>query len=88
MDPLYSWKLVLSPCPDVGFVLAFILWFGQLKKTKNPLFLAENIVQPLHDKNKNYYFHRRFRRVPNIDECELGDEVCFFEANEQFKRDK
>ena len=51
-------------------------------------FLAENIVQPLHDKNKTYYFHRRFRRVPNIDECELGDELCLFEANEQYKRDK
>ena len=50
--------------------------------------LSEKVVEPLHEKNKTYYYHRRLRRVPTIDECDVGDEVCFFEANEQYKRDK
>ncbi|XP_060064152.1 NADH dehydrogenase [ubiquinone] 1 beta subcomplex subunit 10-like [Ylistrum balloti] len=34
------------------------------------------------------YYHRRFNRVPTIDECYTDDELCRFEANQQFKRDK
>lgn len=48
----------------------------------------EKVVEPFHGKHKNYYYHRRFRRVPTIDECEVNEETCFYEANEQFKRDK
>ncbi len=48
----------------------------------------EKIVVPANEKNKHYYYHRRFRRVPTIDECYTDDEMCIFEANEQFKRDK
>ena len=51
-------------------------------------FVSETVVEPLHEKNKQYYFHRKFRRVPTIDECEIDDELCIFESNEQFKRDK
>ncbi|KAK2173437.1 hypothetical protein NP493_875g00074 [Ridgeia piscesae] len=51
-------------------------------------YFKEKVVEPLHEKNKTYYYHRRLRRVPTIDECDVGDEVCFFEANEQYKRDK
>ena len=51
-------------------------------------FVLETVVEPLHEKNKQYYFHRKFRRVPTIDECEIDDELCIFESNEQFKRDK
>ncbi|XP_023240060.1 NADH dehydrogenase [ubiquinone] 1 beta subcomplex subunit 10-like [Centruroides sculpturatus] len=37
---------------------------------------------------KYYYYHEKFRRVPTIDECEIGDVLCYYEANEQYKRDK
>ncbi|OWF48479.1 NADH dehydrogenase [ubiquinone] 1 beta subcomplex subunit 10-like [Mizuhopecten yessoensis] len=34
------------------------------------------------------YYHRRFNRVPTIDECYTDDVMCRFEADQQFKRDK
>merc|ERR1712055_1226317 len=34
------------------------------------------------------WYHRKFRRVPTIDECYTDDIVCYTEANEQFKRDR
>jgi len=48
----------------------------------------ELVVEPVQSKNKNYYYHRRYRRVPNIDECHVNDPLCKFEAQEQFRRDK
>lgn len=40
-------------------------------------------------KRENYpYYHRKFNRVPEIDECAFGDAVCIYEANEQYIRDR
>lgn len=35
----------------------------------------EKIVEPLHDKHALPYYHRRFNRVPGIDECGVNDFV-------------
>lgn len=51
-------------------------------------YFREKVVDPIRSKNKQYYYHRQFRRVPTIDECDVGDEVCVYEANEQYKRDR
>uniref|UniRef100_A0A915DFJ4 NADH dehydrogenase [ubiquinone] 1 beta subcomplex subunit 10 n=1 Tax=Ditylenchus dipsaci TaxID=166011 RepID=A0A915DFJ4_9BILA len=48
----------------------------------------EKIVEPLHDKHKMPYYHRKLDRVPEIDQCGVTDEACIFEANEQFRLDK
>ncbi|XP_054166518.1 NADH dehydrogenase [ubiquinone] 1 beta subcomplex subunit 10-like [Oppia nitens] len=37
---------------------------------------------------KQYYYHKRFRRVPTVDQCYTDDQACIYEANEQYKRDK
>lgn len=50
--------------------------------------VRELIVDPLQSKNKSYYYHRRYRRVPTIDECHVNDPLCKFEAQDQFRRDK
>jgi len=42
----------------------------------------------MQSRNKLQYYHRHYRRVPTIDMCEIGDEICFFEAEEQFRRDR
>lgn len=60
--------------------------FGFIDKPAT--YFREKFVEPIQSKNKNYYYHRRFRRVPTVDECYTDDPVCYFEANEQFKRDK
>lgn len=50
-------------------------------------FLAESVVLPNRGE-KYYYYHRKLRRVPEIDECYEGDVACIYEANHQFKKDK
>jgi len=49
---------------------------------------AEKVVEPLQSRHKLVYYHRHYRRVPTIDECEVDDQVCFYEANQQFRRDR
>jgi len=46
----------------------------------------ESIVEP-NRKDYNWY-HRSFRRVPTIDECYVDDNICIYEANDQFLRDR
>jgi NADH-ubiquinone oxidoreductase subunit 10 len=56
--------------------------------TQNEYFHAciDKVVAP--SQKKSVYYHRRYRRVPTIDECTVNDPLCYFEANEQFKRDR
>ena len=47
-------------------------------------------IEKFVEKNqKSYpYYHRKYPRVPNVDECGYGDHICLYEANEQFMRDR
>uniref|UniRef100_G3MP36 NADH dehydrogenase [ubiquinone] 1 beta subcomplex subunit 10 n=2 Tax=Amblyomma TaxID=6942 RepID=G3MP36_AMBMU len=47
--------------------------------------VRENIVVP--NRAEYNWYHRKYRRVPTIDECYTDDMMCKFEANEQYKRD-
>ena len=51
-------------------------------------FVPEKVVEPMQSKNNTKYYHRRYPRVKTIDQCEIGDPVCVYEAQEQYKRDK
>ncbi|KAH8037081.1 hypothetical protein MRX96_022105 [Rhipicephalus microplus] len=68
------------------------------EKTMNALYalfdapvtwVRENIVLPNRQERPDYvWYHRKYRRVPTIDECYTDDLMCKFEANEQYKRDR
>merc|ERR1712004_266517 len=87
------WHKNISYCPNMADddqTSTFVRFYEKLFKViDGPATLfREKVVEPIRSKNKQYYYRRQFRRVPTIDECEIGDEVCLYEANEQYKRDR
>jgi len=51
-------------------------------------FFREKIVEPLNDRFKKPYYHRKLTRVPSIDECGVMDRTCILEAQEQYRLDR
>merc|ERR1712004_963642 len=51
------------------------------------VWFRENVVEKVRGPEYHWY-HRRYRRVPTIDECYFHDWACRFEAQEQMERDK
>jgi len=50
--------------------------------------VRENLVEPFRPKESYPWYHRRFKRVPTIDECYMNDQVCKREASVQYFRDR
>ncbi|XP_069125252.1 NADH dehydrogenase [ubiquinone] 1 beta subcomplex subunit 10-like isoform X2 [Argopecten irradians] len=55
---------------------------------KPTTFMKESLDKIRGEKKTVPYYHRRFERVPTIDQCYTDDELCRWEANQQFKRDR
>ncbi|KAH3861107.1 NADH dehydrogenase [ubiquinone] 1 beta subcomplex subunit 10-like [Dreissena polymorpha] len=60
--------------------------FNKLERVANTF--RETFVLPFRQTPRPVYYHRKFARVPTIDQCDISDEVCKYEATEQHERDK
>jgi len=63
--------------------------FAMYRAIDGPVtYLRDKIVVPIQAKNQEKWYHRKFNRVPTVDQCDVDDIVCIYEAEQQFLRDK
>ncbi|XP_077474947.1 NADH dehydrogenase [ubiquinone] 1 beta subcomplex subunit 10 [Stigmatopora argus] len=52
-----------------------------------PVTKFREVIESFQAKNKPVYYHQKFRRVPDLIQCEHGDYLCYYEAEMQWRRD-
>ncbi|XP_056309249.1 NADH dehydrogenase [ubiquinone] 1 beta subcomplex subunit 10 [Danio aesculapii] len=52
-----------------------------------PVSTFRGIVERFRGDKKAYYYHQKFRRVPELTQCQQGDFLCYYEAEMQWRRD-
>ncbi|KAM9844143.1 NADH dehydrogenase [ubiquinone] 1 beta subcomplex subunit 10 [Aulostomus maculatus] len=73
----------LSALPDPALILSKLFYYSvDLPVTK----FREAVVR-IQSQNKLVYYHQKFRRIPDLTECEERDYVCCYEAEMQWRRD-
>ncbi|KAM9393522.1 NADH dehydrogenase [ubiquinone] 1 beta subcomplex subunit 10 [Pholidichthys leucotaenia] len=69
--------------PDPAVILSKLFFYS----VDLPVTKFRDAVSSIRARNKTVYYHQKFRRVPDLTECQEGDYLCYYEANMQWKRD-
>ncbi|XP_070704414.1 NADH dehydrogenase [ubiquinone] 1 beta subcomplex subunit 10 [Pempheris klunzingeri] len=72
-----------SALPNPAVILSKLFYYS----VDLPVTTFRDAADSIRAKNKSVYYHQRFRRVPDLTECEQGDYVCYYEAEMQWRRD-
>ncbi|XP_039265282.1 NADH dehydrogenase [ubiquinone] 1 beta subcomplex subunit 10-like [Styela clava] len=78
--PVIEFKSKFNPLYFVGSLVDFFY--------AKPIVAVQGLLENFRGPSNRIYYHRKFRRVPEIWECELNDSTCVYEAEIQFRRDK
>uniref|UniRef100_A0A8C6TH50 NADH dehydrogenase [ubiquinone] 1 beta subcomplex subunit 10 n=1 Tax=Neogobius melanostomus TaxID=47308 RepID=A0A8C6TH50_9GOBI len=69
--------------PNPAIILSKLFYYS----VDVPVTTFRGVIDNLRSRNKSVYYHQKFRRVPNLTECEEGDYLCYYEAEMQWRRD-
>ncbi|CAG11453.1 unnamed protein product [Tetraodon nigroviridis] len=69
--------------PNPALILSKLFYYS----VDLPVTTFRDAVDSIRAKNKFVYYHQKFRRVPDLLECQEGDYVCYYEAEMQWRRD-
>ncbi|XP_026231167.1 NADH dehydrogenase [ubiquinone] 1 beta subcomplex subunit 10 [Anabas testudineus] len=73
----------LSALPNPTLILSKLFYYS----VDLPVTKFRDAVDSIRSKNRFVYYHQKFRRVPDLTECQQGDYVCYYEAEMQWRRD-
>ncbi|XP_076853398.1 NADH dehydrogenase [ubiquinone] 1 beta subcomplex subunit 10 [Brachyhypopomus gauderio] len=69
--------------PNTSLIISKLFYYS----VDLPVTAFRDAIDSIRNKNKFHYYHQRFRRVPELTECQEGDFVCYYEAEMQWRRD-
>ncbi|CAJ1076523.1 NADH dehydrogenase 1 beta subcomplex subunit 10 [Labrus bergylta] [Xyrichtys novacula] len=69
--------------PNLGLVVEKVFHYT----VDVPVTAFRGVLDTIQEKNRPVYYHKKYRRVPDLTECEEGDYTCYYEAEMQWKRD-
>ncbi|XP_042361035.1 NADH dehydrogenase [ubiquinone] 1 beta subcomplex subunit 10 [Plectropomus leopardus] len=69
--------------PNPALILTKLFYYS----VDLPVTTFRDAVDSMRAGNKSVYYHQKFRRVPDLTECQEGDYLCYYEAEMQWRRD-
>lgn len=69
--------------PNPALILSKLFYYS----VDVPVTTFRGIIEGIQADKKSHYYHQKFRRVPELTECQEGDYLCYYEAEMQWRRD-
>ncbi|XP_069569680.1 NADH dehydrogenase [ubiquinone] 1 beta subcomplex subunit 10 [Brachyistius frenatus] len=69
--------------PNPALILSKVFYYT----VDLPVTTFRDVIDSFRVNNKMVYYHQKFRRVPDLTDCQEGDYLCYYEAEMQWRRD-